>query len=65
MIESVKIINQRNEKLGEYLHQKSNSSIAKNTNILNNDSLSISTNTMIKNTNNTLMKFLYFLNNLI
>ena len=35
----------------------------KNIFLINNDSLSISTNTMIKNTNNTLMKFLYFLNN--
>ena len=39
LIESVKIINQHNEKLGEFLHQKSNSSIAKNINIINNDSI--------------------------
>ena len=35
----------------------------KNVFLIINDSLSISTNTMIKNTNNNFMKFLYFLNN--
>ena len=40
LIESVKIINQHNEKFGAFLHQKSNSSIARNINILNNNSIS-------------------------